>query len=308
MRNFSEAKGYIFVACAALLWASSGVVGKWIMREGLGLIELVQLRASFSAYLLGIFLFVARRDLLKVGLKDIPILSSMGLIMALNNATYFYAISKIHVSAAILLQYLAPVLVAIYAMAFWSERFTLSKSIALGLALLGCYLVAGGYNLELLGLNKHGVMGGIGAALCFSAYTLLGEKAMHRHGPWTVLFYAMVTSAILWHAILPASAYTRILAGFENLAGILWVALMGTVVPFGLYLLGVNYLRSTRAIVTATLEPIWAGVISFFALGEVMEALQMIGGLMVVGAIVILQLEREKQDLAPHFFRERGID
>jgi len=299
-------KGYIFVAWAAILWASSGVAGKWMMREGLGLMELVQFRASFATLLLGIWLLAKRRDLLRLQLRDLPVLAILGFLMALNNATYFYAIGKIQVGAAILLQYMAPVFVAVYAMAFWSERITVPKSLALVSALAGCYLVVGGYNLELLKLNKQGLVGGVAAALCFSAYTLLSERGMHRHDPWTVLFYAMLTSAIFWHVVVPPGGYAKIFVDLTRLLGILWVAVMGTVLPFALYLLGINYLRSTRAIVTATLEPISAGLISFLILGEVMEGLQVIGGLLVIAAIVILQVDREQQVLAPEVLRRKG--
>jgi len=39
---------------------------------------------------------------------------------------------------------------------------------------------------------------------------------------------------------------------------------MGTILPFGLYFMGINYIRSTRALITATLEPISAGFMAFF--------------------------------------------
>lgn len=40
--------------------------------------------------------------------------------------------------------------------------------------------------------------------------------------------------------------------------------MMGTILPFGLYFMGINYIRSTRALITATLEPISAGFMAFF--------------------------------------------
>jgi drug/metabolite transporter (DMT)-like permease len=54
------------------------------------------------------------------------------------------------------------------------------------------------------------------------------------------------------------------------------------------------------------LEPISAGFIAFFALGEAMEPLQMLGGVLVISAIVVLQLQRERDELAPALIRARG--
>ena len=77
--------------------------------------------------------------------------------MTMVQGSYFYAISKIQVAAAILLEYLAPILVAIFSICFWKERLTLSKIAALFLAFGGCYLVVGGYSLHLFLLNRLGI-------------------------------------------------------------------------------------------------------------------------------------------------------
>ncbi len=98
--------------------------------------------------------------------------------MASVQITYFYTISKIPVMAAILLGYLSPILVALFSILFWGERCAPSTVVALVLALSGCFLVVGGYNLELLRLNRLGILGGLAAAASFAAYALLGERMM----------------------------------------------------------------------------------------------------------------------------------
>ncbi len=126
---------------------------------------------------------------------------------------------------------------------------------------------------------------------------------MHRHSPWTVLFYALFFSAIPWYIFYPPFHYLR--AGFtaSQWAGLLYIAFLGTAVPFGLYFVGINYIRSTRASITATLEPISAGFIAYLFLGETLEALQVFGGVLVICAIVLLQLRSERDELTPELIR-----
>jgi drug/metabolite transporter (DMT)-like permease len=88
-------------------------------------------------------------------------------------------------------------------------------------------------------------------------------------------------------------------------AWIFYIAVAGTILPFGLYLTGINFIRSTRASITATLEPISAGFIAFFALGEAMEPLQMLGGALVITAVAVLQLSQEQDEMAPALIRAR---
>ncbi len=139
--------------------------------------------------------------------------------------------------------------------------------------------------------------------MSFASYTLLGERGMHRYPPWTVLFYALAFSAIVWNILHPPFHFLT--AGF-SLAQWGWfthVAVVGTILPFGLYFVGINYIRSTRAIITATFEPIAAGVLAFLLLGEAMELLQILGGIFVICAIVLLQVQREQDETAPALIR-----
>jgi drug/metabolite transporter (DMT)-like permease len=84
---------------------------------------------------------------------------------------------------------------------------------------------------------------------------------------------------------------------------ILYVGVVGTLIPFGLYLEGINRIRATRASITSTLEPILAAVFAYIFLDETMERLQIFGGLMVIAAIVLLQLKSEEDPRAPVYIR-----
>jgi drug/metabolite transporter (DMT)-like permease len=223
--------------------------------------------------------------------------------MSLVQITYFYAISKIQVAAAIFLQYLSPFMVAFFSIAFWNERFTVPKLVALLFSLIGCYLVVGGYKLQLLQMNQAGVFAGLASALCFAGYTLIGERGMHRYSPWTVIFYAFLFATIAWHIVHPPFHYLRAGYTMNQWAWMLYISVIGTLLPFGLFFVGVSHIRSTRASITATLEPISAGLIAYLFLGEVLEPLQVFGGGLVTAAIVLLQLQRERDDLTPASIR-----
>jgi drug/metabolite transporter (DMT)-like permease len=73
---------------------------------------------------------------------------------------------------------------------------------------------------------------------------------------------------------------------------ILFIGIFGTIFPFGLYFKGIQRIRPTNASITATLEPISAGVIAALFLDEVMLPLQIIGGLIVIGSIILLQADK----------------
>jgi len=297
-------KGYLCVVVAAIMWASSGVAGKALFAGGITPFELVQVRVTVSTLLLALFLSLYSRNLFRIRIKDLGYFFLLGgVAMALVQVTYFYAISKIQVAAAIFIQYLAPVMVAFFSICFWKERLTPTKFLSLVISLAGCYLVVGGYNLHLMQMNRVGILCGLASAICFATYTLFGERGMHRYSPWTVLFYAFLFATFTWHIIYPPFQYLRAGYSLNQWGWLLYISVIGTLIPFALFFVGVNFIRSTRASITATLEPISAGFFAYLFLGEVLEPLQIVGGAMVVGAIVLLQLKREHDELAPVLIR-----
>jgi drug/metabolite transporter (DMT)-like permease len=302
----STIKGYLYVVTAAVMWASSGTAGKALFEGGVSPFEVAQIRVTFGSALLGLALAFFSRDALRIRKRDMGYFLILGAVaMALVQGSYFYTISKIQVAAAILLQYLAPIFVAVFSMCFWKERLTFIKIIALILALSGCYLVVGGYNLQLLQMNRLGIAGGLISAITFAGYTLLGEWGMHRYQPWTIFFYALAFSALTWHIIYPPFHYLTVSFNAVQWAGLLYITVVGTVLPFGLFFMGVNYIRATRASIAATLEPIFAGFIAFLALGEKMDFLQIIGGTLVIAAVIFLQFRQEQDEMAPAMIRKR---
>lgn len=298
------ARGYASVIVAALLWASCGTAGKALFNAGMSPFVLVQTRVSLASLIMVVLLAAWRPSLLRIRTRDIAFFLVFGSVfMALMQLSYFQAISRIQVAAAILVQYLAPVLVAAYSMVFWNERVTARKIIALVLSIAGCYLVVGGYSLALLSMNRSGILWALLSALAFASTTLLGEKGMQRHNPWTSLTYALLFSALSLNVVQKPLQIAALSYTLPQWGAILYIVVFGTLIPFGLYLAGVNYIRSTRTIITATLEPIAAACMAFLLLGETLSPLQLAGGASVIAAIVLLQWEREHDTRSPEAIR-----
>ena len=296
--------GYIVIVIAAILWASSASAGKALFQTGITPMELVQIRVTLSAIFIGIFFGIFRRTLIRIRIRDILYFLLLGgAAMAMLQLSYFYAISKIQVSAAILLQYLGTILIAAYSIAFWHEQLTAAKIAALFLAMGGCFLVVGGYDLHLLEMNRGGIAWGLISAVSFAGYTLLGERGLHRYSPWTVIFYAFLFAALTLNVLHKPTGYLQTTYNPAQWVWILYIVIIGTIIPFGLYLVGVSYIRSTRASIVAILEPVSAALIAFFALGEILHPLQIIGGISAIVAIVLLQLQREHDAMAPELIR-----
>ena len=291
----TERSGYLYILIGATLWGVSSVVAKSLFIIGLPPAELVQIRLTLATLTLLLVLLIFDKKRMIISLKDVPYFFVLGFVgVAGVQFTYYYTISKIHVGPAVLIQYLSPVWVALYAFVFQKEPLSKRKIAALLLALLGCYFTVGGYRLDLLRLNRIGIVSGLISSLFFSFYALYGEKGLKKYDPWTLILYGFGFGAVFyWLLISPM----RVIAGGYSLkiwVAFLYIAIFSTLIPFGLYFKGIERVRATRASITATWEPVVAGLTAYFVLGEVLSPLQVVGGFGVVAAIVLLQMAREK--------------
>lgn len=288
--------GYLFVIAAALLWAISGTASKFIFASGVSPVELVQFRTAGSAVILALVSGARNPSLLKVAPENIGYFLLLGALLAVTQFTYLFAISKTLVAVAILLQYQAPLVVACYTFFVTRERLSSTTLVAMVCSLSGCYLVVGGYSLDILSMSKIGIISGLSSAIAFAFYTVTSESGMRRYSPWTVLLYAFTVAAIILNLVYPPFHAMGRSHTLTTWWWIFFVTFFGTILPFAFYNLGILKIRPTHASVTATLEPIAAAIISYVFLGEVLEMWQIVGAVIVIIAIIILQQKPQQTD------------
>jgi drug/metabolite transporter (DMT)-like permease len=285
-----EKTGYVYVALAAVLFAVSGTAAKFLFHSGITPYQLIQLRTTVAFTCLLIWLFLRHSALLKISISDLPYFLALGVFgIGAAQFLYLFAISKINVAAAILLHYTGPVFVALYVVFVQRQKIGRIGILAIFGTLAGCYLVVGAYNLQLLELNRIGIISGLLAAVAFAVYSVLSAHGMRKYTPWTVLLYGMLFAALMWNVLHPP--LEAILQRYSTVqwVWILFIGIFGTVLPFGLYFEGIRKIQPTPASITATLEPISAGIIASIFLGEIMGPLQILGGFIVIVSIILLQ-------------------
>ena len=71
-----------------------------------------------------------------------------------------------------------------------------------------------------------------------------------------------------------------------------WLVVLGTVVPFSLVVVSMQHLRASQASAVGMTEPIFATAIAWLALGEAMEPVQLVGAAIVLGSVLVAELNR----------------
>lgn len=290
-----ETLGFSAVIAAAFLWGVGGSVAKFLFNQSVSPFLLVKVRLTLSYLLLLAGVFCYNRHLLVIRRRDIPYFAVLGMGgMAFMQFSYFFTISLTNVATAVFLQYLSPVLMAAYAVLWEKEKFTFRGAGAVALAMLGGLFIllnSGG----VAGLNWMGIISGVSSAFFMAFCTIYGRRAVRSYHPLTAAVYSFGFGALAWWMMLPelweAGSITA-----EHWYMFWYVAVFSTVLPFLLYFTGMRYLPPTSVGIIACLEPVIAAAVAYAALGEKMGVLQMLGGLLVLTAVVIVQTQGKQPD------------
>ena len=296
--------GYAMVWTAALLFAVNGTVSKVILESGISSTRLVQARTTGALLGLGLVLALLAPRTLRVTRRELPFLVLFGAVgVAFVQWLYFVAIHRLPVGIALLIQYLAPLLVALWARYALHEPVRRRIWLALVLALLGLTLLVEIW--EGLTLDGLGVAAALAAAVAFALYLLLAERAVGRRDPFSLSLYGFLFAAAFWAVVRPPWGFPGGRLGDDasllgNLAGVelpvwlltAWLVVLGTIVPFGLVVWALRHLPATRVAIVAMLEPLVATLVAWAWLDEELAAVQLAGGAIVLSGIVLAQTAR----------------
>lgn len=287
------------VALAALLWAVAATVARDLFDAGVAPIELVEARAVLSA--LGLTLLPAAWRKPPQDTGPMWLVVALGLAIAMVNVAYYTAIARVPVAVAIVLQYLGPGIVVGWVAFGRRSRPPTDVLVAVSIAFGGVVLVSEVFGGELGDVDAVGLLAGLASAVFFATYTILSEKAVGAYGPVGTVFRAFSAAALFWIVYQAFQGWPESLFADGRFPWVLFVGWGGTLVPFLLYIWGVHRLRSERAVIAATLEPLFAALVAWIFLDQVLSPMQSLGGALILGAVVWLQLNagRERGALTP---------
>jgi drug/metabolite transporter (DMT)-like permease len=297
--------GYAMALTAASLWAVNGVVSKVIIESGdVRSQRLTEVRTTGAFLLLFAALALVRPNSLRVRRAELPTLLTFGLLgLAFVQWFYFEAISRLDIGVALLIQYVAPVLVALWARFAYHEPVRRRIWAALALSIVGISLLVQLW--QGLTLDGLGVAAALGSAVTFAVYILSAERAVTRRDPLSLVCYGFLLASIFWAIVQPLHSFpiervddsVSLLGRLEDLSLpvwllMAWMVVLGTIIPFALLAASLRHIPASRAAITAMFEPVAATVFAYAWLGESLTAWQLVGALVVLGAIILAQTAR----------------
>jgi drug/metabolite transporter (DMT)-like permease len=283
--------GYGMVAIAATLFAVNGTVSKVILGSGISSGQLTEVRCAGALIGLAVIAAARRPRSLRIRAAELPLLIALGIGLAVVQWSYFFAIHRLDIGIALLIQYVAPILVALWARYVFHEAVRRRIWAALALSLAGLTLIVeiwhGGR------LSGAGVAACVLAAISYAAYVLIAERGVRRRDPISLSAWGFLFATIFWSLLAPWWSFPAQLV--DDRVSLL---VLGGIVPFALIVSALRHISATRAGITAMLEPVVAIIVAWAWLGESLRPVQLSGAALTLLGIGLAQTTREKAALS----------
>ncbi len=295
-----------YVVAAALLFVVNAGVSRVVLRAGVSPAELTLSRITGTAVVLLLAALLFRRRALSPPRGRLAALLVLhGVVgVALLQWVYFVALDRLPVGLALLLEYLAPLLVVLWARFVQGEAVRRSAWAGLGMALLGLAMATGIVKGG-LAFDTVGVLAGLAAAVCFATYFLVGEHGVALLDPLQVALWSFGIAAVAMNVVSPVTSFpwqllgdsTTLLGRLDGLSApvgllVLWVTVLGTLAPFALALAAMRTLSASTTTQVAMLEPVGVTILGYVWFRETLDAVALAGCVLVVLGILAAQAGR----------------
>ncbi|MCF6136326.1 DMT family transporter [Pseudalkalibacillus berkeleyi] len=287
---------YLFIALGASLWGLIAIFVEALYTYGFTALEIVTLRVTVAAVLLLIIAAIKDVRLLKINWRDSSYFIGTGIFsIVFFNWCLFTAIKETSIAVAAILLYTAPAIVTILSRFLFKEWFTVRKGIALLMTLFGCTFVIGvlpgGTSST---VSFYGVLAGLGSGLGYALYSIFGKYALKKYTSITVITYTFIFASVVLIPVTGLWKQSDVVLKSGVLMNSLGLGLISTVLAFMFYTVGLQYIESSRASITATVEPVVATLVGVILFKEQLTAWQIVGIALVLSAVIVVQENKKR--------------
>ena len=298
-------QGALFIALAALLWGTTGIVAKFLFTgTELAAITLALLRLVVA---LPFFWLLMRREQRQLELthpgqkvagsslrgltkKALLPLAAMGLFQAFYQGSYLMAVDLTGAGIATLIALcLPPVLVAILAAPLLGEKPGLLTILAAVAAIIGTSMLVISDMGTAGTLRLAGILMALLAAAVYTGFTLTSRYNSAGTPVFTTAFICFLTAALL---LLPVVALSGGFAGLGSLRVthwlmILYIGVVPTCIGYLCFFAGMKTTPATLSSIIVTLEPLFVALLAWLILGEILGPIGITGAVILTVAVIV---------------------
>ena len=277
----------------AAMWIF-GTIALFVRNIPVSSSEIALYRAAAASVLLGMyFLATGQKIELRAIGRELPLLLLSGVAMGINWILLFEAYRYTTVSVATLSYYFAPVIVTVACPILFGEKMGPKQWLCFFMSTLGIVLITGIGDLR--GSNTHliGILFGFGAAVLYASVVLLNKRIKGVAGMQRTFLQFVAAVVVLLPYVAFTGGFTLNTLSAGGWVNLLIVGVVHTGIAYCMYFSALKDIPGQEAAILSYMDPLVAVAVSVFVLGEQLTALQLIGGILILGFTLYNEIKTE---------------
>ncbi|TYL36302.1 EamA family transporter [Natronococcus pandeyae] len=283
-----ETVGIALVLLSAIGFGTLGIFGVLAAEEGLSIPTVLALRFGLATVVVWAVLWLQGRFRVLTGRLLAIAFALGGIGYATQSGLYFLGLEFMTAGMVAIVLYTYPAFVVCLVAITNPDRVTKIVLLALALSIGGVALITGA---DPAGVDPRGVAIVLGAALAYSFYILVSQRALTTVDPEVLTAFVLPAAAVTFVGF-GAGTNTLAMPGNASAWGVaLAIAIFATVVPVLTFFAGIEKIGASRASIISTAEPGVTVALGALVLGEPVTIVTIVGGTLVVLGVILIQRE-----------------
>lgn len=285
---------YLQLVLVSIIWGGTFIAGR-ILTGSTSPLWIASLRFLIASIVLLLVLVVTRTPLATINIKQGLQLSLLGVFgIFMYNLCFFYGLSYINASRAALIVGLTPAAIALFSYALFKEKLSLCKQGGIALCVLGAAIVVISKDHSVLTPMQYTWKGDLlllGCVGSWTVYSVSSRTLSHAIGPMQTVTYSILFGTVMlclaaWmQTDIPLSVLRDIHA--SQIVSLFYLGALGSALAYIWYYDAIKRIGATRSGVFIALNPLTAVLLGYFLLGEHINHMMGIGGMLILIGIVL---------------------
>ena len=250
--------------------------------------SLICYRFSLAALFIAI-LMIIRKESFKVSKSDIPLLVLVAIFYDISSMFLLWAYDFLGSGLATILHFTYPILTTIIMMAFFKEKASFPKILAILMAVAGVVLLSiqkGGGDISIAGVAVA-VFSGLGYASYMVSINVSAKLQKLKGLKLTFYVFLIGDLFLIINSYAFGTGIEPVNSGYDIL-NLLLLAFVCTILSNQTLIVSIKNIGSVRASVLGAMEPVTAVIVGLLVFNESLTWKSAIGMLVILAAVVII--------------------
>lgn len=283
--------GVLMVIASACGFATLAVLIKVAYAAQAEMLTVLAYRFLFAAVLFWLVIRVRHLQVQITSRELVKLVLLGGIGYGLMSGLFAGTLIYLPASLAGMLLYTYPALVCVFSYLLGEEHLSGKKIVALIMCLVGLVLVLG---VSFAGLNLIGIILGLGAAVTYSCYIIIGNRLLKNIDSMLATTIVCTAAAVVFTTAGLVTGQLIVELPLQAWLAIIGISLFATCIGILCFFAGMHRIGATNAAIISTFEPVITVFLSLILLEEKLTLMQALGGLLICAGVVFLQYNTSK--------------